>query len=187
MKMNESQIKEFKDLCAPIIDWLKKNTHPHATVIMDNDHAELLEGLVGVKADAPKPEEPKPTWTPKVGDLIQGLKTSEVYEIDKINGGAFFVRGDCLTLIGKAECRPIAELEGLKVGDNVYAFAGESTLAWKIVSAPIENGCGGDYFKIELEEYTGKILVAFDGSPLFFGNGKQMFWRTKERAERFGK
>lgn len=39
--------KKFEDLAKPMIDFLKENYHPHATVIIDCEHAELLEGSIG--------------------------------------------------------------------------------------------------------------------------------------------
>jgi len=138
-----------------------------------------------------KPEEPKPAWTPEVGMLIQSEQYG-VWEITGIiTGGTSLERVSDRLRGSLPNCelvkyRPIAELEGLDCGDYVYAFA-SSPMEWKIKSAPIKKGRGEDYFEIWQEEYTGKILVAFDGSPLFLGNGKQMFWRTADRAGRFGK
>jgi len=37
------------------------------------------------------------------------------------------------------------------------------------------------------EDFATWIRVNMDGKPKMFGNGKQMFWRTAERAERYGK
>lgn len=39
--------KEFERLAQPLIDFINGNYHPHATIIIDSTHAELLEGLIG--------------------------------------------------------------------------------------------------------------------------------------------
>ena len=44
--MNEVQKKEFKEISDRMIDFLKNNSHPHMTVIIDNTRAELLEGVI---------------------------------------------------------------------------------------------------------------------------------------------
>lgn len=39
--------KKFEELSRPLIDFINENYHPHATIIIDSTHAELLEGLIG--------------------------------------------------------------------------------------------------------------------------------------------
>lgn len=39
--------KKFEELSQPLIDFINENYHPHATIIIDSNHAELLEGLMG--------------------------------------------------------------------------------------------------------------------------------------------
>lgn len=36
---------EFRKLSEPLVKWLKENCHPHTTIIIDCNHAEVLEGL----------------------------------------------------------------------------------------------------------------------------------------------
>ena len=38
-------MNEFETLALPLIEWLRANRHPHTTIIIDCDHAELLEGI----------------------------------------------------------------------------------------------------------------------------------------------
>jgi len=45
MKTNEQKRKEFEELSRPLIKWLNDNMHPHATIIIDTTHAELVEGV----------------------------------------------------------------------------------------------------------------------------------------------
>ena len=38
--------QEFRALTEPVIEFIKNNYHPHVTVIIDTNSAELLEGIV---------------------------------------------------------------------------------------------------------------------------------------------
>lgn len=46
-KMNE-QVKEFEELVKPLMEYLHKNFHPHAQIIINWDGAEVVEGKIGV-------------------------------------------------------------------------------------------------------------------------------------------
>lgn len=133
----------------------------------------------------PEPEELAPAWTPEVGMLIQSEQYG-VWEITGIkDGGVELVsipyedKGFLLN-VGLRDCKPIAELEGLEVGESVFAIK-----------------MNGDVYEYRIYEHYDKTFwvesnsvkfpIGIDGVPLHFGNGKQMFWRTAERAERFGK
>jgi hypothetical protein len=39
----------LEELVKPLMRWLDENHHPHTTLIVTNDHAELLEGLQVVR------------------------------------------------------------------------------------------------------------------------------------------
>jgi|SRR5690554_4985183 len=39
--------EEFIALSKPLIEWVRRNCHPHVKVIIENDHAELLSGEIG--------------------------------------------------------------------------------------------------------------------------------------------
>lgn len=136
------------------------------------------------EATKPEPEEPAPAWTPEVGMLIQSEKYG-VWEITGIltNGASLERVSDKLRSNSPncelAKYRPIAELEGLKVEDNVYAIRNNGNVHEYFISANYDNT-----FWIESESV--KFRIGIDGVPLHFGNGKQMFWRTAGRAERFG-
>jgi len=132
-----------------------------------------------------KPEEPKPNWTPAVGMLIQSEQEG-IWEITGIlTGGASLervsdrLRGNFPNHV-LAKYRPIAELEGLEVGDNVYSISKNGDIHTFRIHEQGQSSC---WVK------AGDVLTNSDetGVPIHFGNGKQMFWRTKERAERFGK
>lgn len=44
--MNEKQAAdEFAELVRPLMRWLDANHHPHTTIIIDNMHAEIVEGV----------------------------------------------------------------------------------------------------------------------------------------------
>lgn len=41
----ENYMSEFEELSKPLIKYLNDNYHPHASIIIDCMHAEVLEGL----------------------------------------------------------------------------------------------------------------------------------------------
>ncbi len=46
--MNKEQLqKQFRELAQPLVEFLQKNYHPHAKIIIDCTSAEIVEGLVG--------------------------------------------------------------------------------------------------------------------------------------------
>jgi len=47
-KEREQKTKEFRELCKPLNDWLQRNYHPHAKIIIETDHAEIVEGIMAV-------------------------------------------------------------------------------------------------------------------------------------------
>jgi hypothetical protein len=47
-KKQDRLMGEFTDLCKPLNEWLQKNYHPHARIIIENDHAEIVEGCMAV-------------------------------------------------------------------------------------------------------------------------------------------
>jgi len=52
--MKKKQIKEFEELVRPVIQFLDKNFHPHVKIIIENDHAEIVEGITGFTAEYKK-------------------------------------------------------------------------------------------------------------------------------------
>jgi hypothetical protein len=48
MEKNERLMEELKELSKPLNDWLQKNYHPHARIIIEFDHAEVVEGAMAV-------------------------------------------------------------------------------------------------------------------------------------------
>ena len=136
-----------------------------------------------------KPEEPKPAWTPEVGMLIQSEQYG-VWEITGIiDGGVKLVSiasgsKGFLPDVHLRNCTPIAELEGLEEGDDVYSVDEEGFVnLWKITYKSDRT----DRFVVEMEHEETDIKIHVSGGVVGIGNGKQMFWRTKGRAERFGK
>lgn len=43
--------KELREVAKPLVDYIRANYHPHTTVIVDCNHAEVLEGVVVAKYD----------------------------------------------------------------------------------------------------------------------------------------
>ena len=75
---------------------------------------------------------------------------------------------------------PIAELEGLKVGDSVYGIAYQKyTHPWRIT---------GITSLILVEKYGESAILTLNKHGFSYEIGStQLFWRTVERAERFGR
>ncbi len=44
--MIPEKFKEFEAIARPVIAWLNENYHPHVTVIITPDSAEIMEGLM---------------------------------------------------------------------------------------------------------------------------------------------
>lgn len=48
MILTEEQKKDFEKVSKPLIKFLAENFHPHVTVIVENNRAEILEGSASV-------------------------------------------------------------------------------------------------------------------------------------------
>jgi len=44
--IDEKRHDEFNKLTEPLIEWLCKNYHPHSQIIIEQTHAELVEGVI---------------------------------------------------------------------------------------------------------------------------------------------
>ena len=44
-----SKNEELKNVAKPLVDYIRKNYHPHVSVIVDSMHAEILEGVAVAK------------------------------------------------------------------------------------------------------------------------------------------
>ena len=44
-----SKNEELKQIAQPLVDYIRKEYHPHVTVIVDSVHAEVLEGVAVAK------------------------------------------------------------------------------------------------------------------------------------------
>ena len=49
MILTKEQIGAFQDALQPLMQWLHSNCHPHVTVIVDSERAEIVEGLATAK------------------------------------------------------------------------------------------------------------------------------------------
>lgn len=47
LNINKPTMNEFRELAKPLVEWLRNNYHPHATIIIGYDFAEVLEGKQG--------------------------------------------------------------------------------------------------------------------------------------------
>lgn len=48
MTLNTQQVKELEEASKPLIEFLRSNFHPHVTVIVTGQSAEMVEGLATV-------------------------------------------------------------------------------------------------------------------------------------------
>lgn len=46
--MNPEKMKELEELAKPLNEWLQKNFTPHHQIIIRNDGAEVVQGVLGV-------------------------------------------------------------------------------------------------------------------------------------------
>jgi hypothetical protein len=171
-----------------------KNTGTFAYATVNINGVEMLTRPFASVEDAEKwaeivkPEEPKPAWTPEVGMLIRMVVPSanrdEVVEITRICQGVYYFSNNtfCYSEEEVYECcKPIAELEGLDIGGKVYSIKEDGGVYDFCI---VEEHCEQTFW---IESCSLSINSNEKGIPVHFGNGKQMFWRTAERAERFGK
>lgn len=49
--MTDDKRSTFEAAARPLIEWLAKNVHPHTSVIVDSNSAELVEGLHSLKTN----------------------------------------------------------------------------------------------------------------------------------------
>lgn len=49
--MTEEQRKQLEELTLPLIKFLAENCHPHTKLIIENNSAELVEGVVAFTTD----------------------------------------------------------------------------------------------------------------------------------------
>jgi len=177
--------------------WAKKTEQDikaihHAVMKNISNECDCSKCKKEAKTAKPEPEgnpgepKPNPDWTPEVGMMIQSEQYG-VWEITGILTGCASLERVSDRLRGSlpncelVKYRPIAELEGLRVDDPVYAVDDKGNVS--------EYKCTGYNTPdtIWIGHCLSRILLNKTGVPYRFGNGKQMFWRTAERAERFGK
>lgn len=52
MILTKEKIDEFLEASKPLMKWLAENCHPHTAAIVENDRAELIEGIAIVKCNS---------------------------------------------------------------------------------------------------------------------------------------
>jgi hypothetical protein len=184
-KMMKTPEQEFlKALAVDLID--------HKHFLEDeilNACKKYLASLEQNQCDITEKVEPEPAWKPEVGKLYRRKLNGVITEVIKafLDNREFSKVAHKLIGVNYDTCHahcdyasdfleeyePIAELEGLKVGDYAYSYINE----WFVDN--IDNGW------ITL---TGHGLIDADvyGIAVDLSN-RQLFWRTADRAERFGK
>ena len=51
MILTEEERKAFAAAAEPLIEWVAQNCHPHTSVVLDANSAELLEGVAAHRTD----------------------------------------------------------------------------------------------------------------------------------------
>jgi len=46
--ITKEKMEEFEKLCKPLNEWLQKNFNPHTKIIIENNHAGIVEEIAGV-------------------------------------------------------------------------------------------------------------------------------------------
>lgn len=49
----DSEIKEFEELCRPVVEYIQKKYHPHTRIIIDWDRASIYEEQMGIPFQVP--------------------------------------------------------------------------------------------------------------------------------------
>lgn len=65
-----SKNEELKEVARPLVEYIRKNYHPHVTVIVDSMHAEVLEGVAVAKYE----------WEGEYGDFKQSHTKENEYD-----------------------------------------------------------------------------------------------------------
>lgn len=130
----------------------------------------------------------KPEWTPEVGKLYQRKKDKVIIEVDeivnvstcyRIIGGVLDgIREACYSKSFSNDHIPIAELKGLKEGDEVWIYSPHHKRAMAYTIFRIVLDC------IWVSYGDNRLALCFDGTG-YYQSGITAC-RTKERAERFG-
>lgn len=132
-------------------------------------------------------EKVKPAWTPEVGKLCRDedgiyeiIENVGIYRVKDILDGSFCDYPMTFEALAR-DYEPIAELEGLKVGDSVYGIAYQKyTHPWRIT------GITGSL--IFIKKHGESVILTLNKHGFSYEIGStQLFWRTADRVERFGK
>lgn len=51
--MNEYDLREFKNVMSPAVEWFQKNCNPHQRIIIEMDGAELVSGEISFPVEVP--------------------------------------------------------------------------------------------------------------------------------------
>ena len=129
----------------------------------------------------------KEKWTPEVGKLCRNedgiyeiTVHASAYRLKDILDDSFYDQPMTFDALAR-EYTPIAELEGLKVGDSVYGIAYQKyTHLWHIT------GITGSLIFVKKHGESAILTLNKHGFSYEIGS-TQLFWRTADRAERFGR
>ena len=182
-----------------LAEWLDIKTCPKNRIQMASreylDQFREVKEKVDQFTDVSKKVEPEPAWKPEVGKLYKRTLNGVVTEITKLKSDRvlhILQRFDYDPNIENGyhedyiidfikEYEPIAELEGLKVGDSVYGIAYQKyTHPWHIT------GITGSLILVKKHGESAILTLNKRGFSYEIGS-TQLFWRTADRAERFGR
>lgn len=198
----ETEQKAFKDACEEYLDQFrdvkekvdqftdvsKKVENLHICFFCNGTKKIQLKFPAEAESDCPfcrNEMEVKPEWKPEVGKLYK-RDCGTIYEhMGMIGKYALFRALDG----SESKAYPsnnipltsIAELEGLEVGDSVYGIAYQKyTHPWHIT------GITGSLIFVKKHGESAILTLNKRGFSYEIGS-TQLFWRTADRAERFGR
>jgi len=192
-KDTKQLLSELKEQLAELCKWYNPATFFNIVTPIQNKLREL-ERMEQQELDLEiKKRQSAPQWTPEVGKLYKSSlhpKGVEIirYETPEITPRMVYVLfSDGFKGYSHKEdfikhFTPISELEGLEVGDEVFSIDDNGDICKWTISRGRGNG---DSFICRSGWQSLSVLN--NGVPVFTGNGQQLFWRTADRAERFGR
>ena len=82
--MIEQEFRAFREAAMPLMQWLADNRHPHVTVIVDSERAELLEGQANARRVSKEHELDKRDRSTTETERLKGALKDAITEIGRL-------------------------------------------------------------------------------------------------------
>ena len=82
--MIEQEFKAFREAALPLMQWLADNRHPHVTIIVDSERAELLEGQAIAQRVSKEHELDKRDLSTTEAERLKGALKDAITEIGRL-------------------------------------------------------------------------------------------------------